>query len=323
MSETVTRMAPGGVEAIEAHQSWALECHEPPSGPERPVDLLFVHGVGGGSWIWPEAWLAAFAEAGYRAWTLTLPGRPGGATVGYDPLVLDRQIAQLLQTRDASAAIDGLLQVLPGASLWDGPTLEDFADALTAALARIGRPTVAVGHSLGGAVLQLSMQQGRAPAGSVLLCSVPPYGLWRASAEMAFTDPLLWLEMARMSLYGPTAVDPTLLRETLFPGGVSNRDFDRMQANLRDESLMALAQTLGLPPFAPPPGPRRDVLVIGGGRDRLVPAIDLHMTAFYYGGVPVFLPEAGHVPMLESAGTAAVRAILDWVGAFDARKAAA
>jgi len=323
MEETVSRMPPFATVDVEVHQGWALEMHEP--GPARPqaVDLLFVHGVGGGAWIWPETWLQAFTGAGYRCWTLTLPGRAGGATMGNDPSALDRHFVRLLETRDANAAVESLMQVLPGASLADGPTLADFADAVAAAISRTSRPVVAIGHSLGGAVLQAMLRRGVAPAGTVLLCSVPPYGLWRASAELALTDPVLWIELARMSLYGPGAIDPAVLREGLFPGGISDRDFARLQAQMRDESLAALVQTVGLPPFAPPPGPRSDVLVAGGAWDRLVPPTDLRLSALYYGGMPVVAPKVGHVPMLEAGGAALVPAILDFIAARGGAVAAA
>lgn len=310
---TVTRMPPGTTHDIDAHQGWALQVHPPGPARERPVDLLFLHGMAAGGWVWPEAWIAAFTGAGYRCWTLSLPGRSGGGVRAGDPAAVDRAMAHAVQTQDFEAALDILKRSLPGAPLFDGPGLEDYADTLAEALARVGRPTVAVCHSLGGAVAQCLMRRGDAPAGTVLMASVPPYGTWRASAEIALTNPLLWQTLARFNLFGPDAADPAVMRENFFPNGVGAGDFRTVIEGLRDESLAATMQALGLPPFAPLPGPRGDVMVLGGGRDRIVPLTDTYLTGAYYGVMPDILPEAGHMIMREEGSGAAVARILAWL----------
>jgi len=317
-TETISRVPPGTVHDIDAHQGWALSVH--PAGPARAreVDLLFLHGMSGGGWVWPAEWLEAFTGAGYRCWTMSLPGRQGGAVSAGDPATLDRAIAHAVETGDAEGAIDLLARALPGAALFDGPGIDDHAGTLAEALARIGRPTVVVAHSLGGAVAQCLIRRGAAPAGTVLMCAVPPYGTWRASAEMALFNPLLWRSLARVSLLGPMAADPEVMRRNFFPNGIDALAFRRFIQQLRDESLTATVQALGLPPFAPAPGPRGDVMVIGGGRDRIVPPLDVALTGLYYGLRPDFLPEAGHMMMREeAAGTAATR-ILAWLAAREA-----
>jgi pimeloyl-ACP methyl ester carboxylesterase len=212
-----------------------------------------------------------------------------------------------------------LLRALPGASLFDGPDMDDFADAL----AQVGRPAVVVGHSMGGAVAQLLLRRGTAPAGTVLLASVPPYGTWRASAELAVTAPQVWQMLGQFALNGPAGTDMGLMRQVFFPGGVSDRVFRSLVANLRDESLAALVQAAGWPPFAPLPGLRGDVLVIGGGRDTVIPAADVWLTAGWYGTRPVVLDQAGHMLMHEAGpAAAAVATIRDWCAGLSVRAAA-
>lgn len=322
---TVTRMPPGsgGAADLDIHQGWALSSHEAVAGPARPVDIVLLHGMSAGGWIWPEEWISDFTSDGYAVWTMTLPGRDGGSSIVRDPGVIDRALAHAMETGDGDAALRMLVRALPGASLFDGPDMGDFADALADALAQVGRPAVVVGHSLGGAVAQLLLRRGAAPAGTVLLGSVPPYGTWRASAELALTAPEVWEMLGRFALHGPAGTDMAVMRRVFFPNGVSDRMFRSLVANLRDESLAALVQAAGWPPFAPLPGPRGDVLVIGGGRDMVVPATDTWLTAGWYGTRPVMLEQAGHMLMHEpDAARAAVAAIRDWCAGRTVRAAA-
>ena len=323
---TVTRMAPGEIYdmEIEAHQGWAMSEHAPTTGgPEQAVDLLFVHGMAAGGWIWSADWLSAFTDRGYRCWTLTLPGRAGGQTLATDPQALDRALSIAFHKGDPEAALVALAKALPGASALDGPGISEFTDALAEALARIGRPAVPICHSLGGAVAQNLLRRGRSPAGTVLMCSTPPYGFWRSSMQMAVTNPALWRALFDFSLYGQRGTDMAVMRRNLFPNGISNGDYAEMVANMRDESLNAMLQANGFPPFAPLPGPRSDVLIIGGTEDRFVPWLDVTLTATYYGGLPVIVQGGGHMLMSEPVWPRAAEAILHWLPELaDARAAA-
>ncbi len=302
------------------HQGWAMGCFEPEAGPERPFDVLFLHGMAAGSWVWTPEWLDRFGQQGYRGWTMTLPGREAGGTIGSDPDAFERAMAKALQTGDLGVAADALAAILPGAPLFDGPDLDDYTDALAEALAAVGRPTVVVSHSLGGAVAQNLLRRGMRPAGTVLVCSAPPYGLWRASMEMALTNLPLWKAMFDFSLFGVAAADLSVLRANLFPNGIEDRLFGKLMSRFTDESLAATSRTPGFPPFAPLPGPRSDMLVIGASQDRFVPPLDVHLTGYYYGTRPQIIEGAGHMPMFEpdfAAQTAGT--ILDWLGRYGAR----
>ncbi|MHA3977597.1 alpha/beta hydrolase [Halovulum sp. GXIMD14794] len=246
----------------------------PPEGPAREVDLLLVHGIGAGAWIWPDEGFDLFAHRGYRTWAISLTGA--------------------------------------------GSTLDDYADQLDAALDRIDRPTVVLAHSLGGAVAQKLLARGRPVAGTVLICSVPPYGLWRASAELFWRNPGLWQQMWLYSFRGLAQADMDVLRRELFPSGIDDAAFARIAVQLGDESLKAMGATAGWPPFAPPPLSQRNVMVIGGARDPLVPPADVQLTALYYGVTPHVLPDAGHMLMLEPAGRAAAELVLDWLPGVEA-----
>lgn len=301
---------------LEDCQSWALERFPAHRSTEtrQGHDILFLHGMAAGSWVWTPEWVKRFAGAGFDCWTMALPGRRGGGTITTDPLAFDRALSAALESGDINAAADALTRSLPGASLFDGPDLDDYTHALDQAVQSIGRPTIVVSHSLGGAVVQNLLRRGQRPAATVLLCSAPPYGTWRASLEMAATNLPLWKALFDFTFLGLAATDLNVMRRNLFPNGIGDSDFRRLLSRFSDESLAATARTPGFPPFAPLPGPRSDMLVIGATEDRFVPPLDVHLTALYYGVPARMIAGAGHMPMFEPdhAGPAA-QLILDWI----------
>ncbi len=312
---TVTRMAPGEAQDGEALQGWALSGAAETGA--RDVDLLFVHGMASGGWMWSQPWLDHFAKAGYRTWTITLPGRQGGGTFATDPGALDRAFAMAMQDGDADRALEALFRAVPGAQLLDGPGLGDFADAIEDSLRRIGRPTAVIAHSLGGAAVQRLMQRGQRPAATVLMASVPPYGLWRASLEMAIVNPDLYRALFDFSLAGINAQNVDVMRAAFFPSGIADAEFNALVPQLTDESLRAMTEAMGFLPFAPFPAPRPDLLVLGGTKDRFVPLVDIWATALYYGTRPTILEGAGHL-MMQEPGYAdqAAREILNFLDAI-------
>mgnify|MGYP001825886614 FL=1 len=254
--------------------------HAAPSGPSRPVDLIFVHGISAGAWLWQDGALDFFSAKGYRSWSLSLSGH-GGSTS-------DKPLAHL--------------------------RLEDYAQDLATALDEIDRPTVVIAHSLCGAVAQKLMSRGHRTAGMALVCSVPPYGLMRASVEMAIKKPHLWREMAVYCLHGLAAADMEVIRSGLFPTGIEDDVFNRLAGKLQDESFLAMSEaSVSWPPFAAPPGPRPDLLVIGGAEDCFVPPLDTFITAWWYGTQAHVIPKAGHMLMYEPAGQIAAQTILKWL----------
>ena len=246
--------------------------------PDKP-DLLFLHGMSAGAWIWEEQALPLFGAAGYRAWALSLSGHGGS----------------------------------PGAGNLHHYGLDQYSTDLDQALDRIERPCVVIAHSLGGAVAQNLLRRGRQFAGTVLLCSVPPYGMWRASLEAFWLNPILWKELVVFSLFGLERTDIEVLRKNLFPGGVDDAVFLRLLDRAEDESLIAMNGAIGWPPIAPPPLSQPNMLVIGGMNDMLVPPLDVTLTAAYYGVEAHLLQGAGHMLMYEPAGHEAAELVLAWL----------
>lgn len=125
--------------------------HAPARGAARPLPLLLVHGMHGGSW-YLENYLKAAAATGWDTWAVNLRGHWGS-----------RPVPDL-----------GRVSVLD--------YVEDVRDCLRA----LG-PAAVLGHSMGGLVAQKIAEEGAVPA-AVFLTSAPPRGIlvlrWRVLSRM-------------------------------------------------------------------------------------------------------------------------------------------
>ncbi|MDB5368639.1 MAG: alpha/beta hydrolase fold protein [Roseomonas sp.] len=179
-----------------------------------------------------------------------------------------------------------------------------------AAIARAGGPVVLVGHSLGALVAQRLLLEP-AVRGAALLAPVPPEGLWFSSTRLAFADPSLWSEATRMDQPVGQA-DPGLVT-TLFGSGMPPAEARRYLALMGGESRAALMEAQG-----PQPVPHgwmhgRPVLVLGAGEDRLIPPDAVQRCAMWHGTSARFLPEMGHLMMLEPEWPRVAGLLLAWL----------
>ena len=271
------------VQALTATSAdgWQLErLTAVPRGPAQPVDVLFLHGICTGARIFAEHFLDAFAAAGFRAHALSFRGHGGSA--GRDRLKTF--------------------------------TLADYVADLRGTLATIPRPTVVVGFSMGGAVLQAFLRAGGRPAGALLLASVPPWGLGPAALRLMVADPGLFHQLWLLNGLGVGAVDPVAMRRVLFTDAIDDHAFRTFLADAHDESPLVGLELLGGRPIAPWPFGLPPVAVVGGAVDRLVPADDVRATATWYGVRPVVLDGLAHAMMLEPDWPRAAAPILDFCG---------
>jgi pimeloyl-ACP methyl ester carboxylesterase len=243
----------------------------------RPTPLLSVHGAWHGAWCWAEHFLDTFADHGYASYALDLRGH--GRSQGF-------------------------------AGLRWTPIAHYVAD-----LARIARELpaapVVIGHSMGGLVVQKYLEQQPAPA-AVLLASVPPAGVARATLRYAARHPLALLKAGvRLHMYEFVSA-PELTRDAFFSPAtapdLAYRTFPRIQG----ESLRAFLDMLALDL----PRPLRvstPVLVLGAADDRLFPPADVEATARAYNTRPVIFPDMGHDKMLEPGWPAVADYIVRWL----------
>ncbi|HEX5580793.1 MAG TPA: alpha/beta fold hydrolase [Gemmatimonadaceae bacterium] len=117
-----------------------------PAEPRHPP-LLLIHGFAGASWYW-ERWQGFLAARGRPTAALDLRGRPGS-----------RPVADLGRV-----------------------TLADYVADASEAARFLGRPAV-VGHSMGGLLAQ-KLAEADLVSALVLLCSMPPRGIFFAQPRL-------------------------------------------------------------------------------------------------------------------------------------------
>lgn len=177
----------------------------PPSGPPRPVPLLFVHGAFVAAWCWEEYFLPWFAARGWEAHALSLRGH--GASAGRESLDF--------------ASIDHYV-----------------ADVVTAART-LERPPVLIGHSMGAIVVQRAARRVGSPA-LALLAPVPPHGLGGSLLSLALRDTPLFFALNAMQLGGDDAPALRRVRDYLFSASVTESDVYRHLRRTQRESQRAL-----------------------------------------------------------------------------------
>ncbi|MFZ5557109.1 MAG: alpha/beta hydrolase [Pseudomonadota bacterium] len=243
----------------------------------RGAPLLFVHGAFAGAWCWEDHFLPYFAGHGHPAYAVSLRGH--GGSEGAERL-----------------AFSGL---------------DDFADDVCAAAARLPAAPLLVGHSMGGKVVERCL--GRIAArGAVLMASVPPYGLGPSIWRLAAGDPGLLVGLNLVQHVNPPAGSLETARRALFSAGVPEDVVRRHAARVQGESQRVLTELTWMVPWwqartAVP------VLVLGADADTLISRADVEATARFHGTEAVRFPGMAHAMMLEPAWKSVADRILSWV----------
>lgn len=248
-------------------------------GPQARVNVLFVHGICLGAWVWEANFLSFLAARGFSAHALSLRGH--GASEGRERI-----------------------------RHWQ---LRDFADDIEWAVERIGAPVVIVGHSMGGGAAQHYLYRGGRAAGLVLMASAPPHGLLRASWSMYNRNPALWEELSRLQHTGIGGIDFGVVERGMLANPLSSADSTRLMERMGEPAVTAGFDLMGWRPVAPMPWSTPPMLVIGGERDEFIPPADVHLTGVYYGVRPVMLADCGHAIMLEARWEEAAMHLCNWL----------
>jgi len=233
--------------------------------PGSPTPLIFIHGAFTGAWTWSEHIVPWFQERGYVATALDLPGHG------------DRD--DVAQLQDFG--------------------IDDFTDAVLAAIDDVESPPILIGHSMGGYVAQCVAGR-RDLAGLVLVSSVPPTGLAAPTMTLAAQDPGLWMSMTRMVTTGDVDHGPSLNEmERLVFGDSSREIVKRYLPKLQTESRKAMFEMQALRFPNPLALMGADARVIGMDKDALLPSIFLHATAMTFRTHATVLKGMGHMAMIE------------------------
>lgn len=233
-----------------------------PERAPRPTPLLFVHGAYTGAWCWAEHFLPFFAAAGYACYAVSLRGHGGSR----------------------------------GREYLDSLSIGDYVEDLRTTVDQLPAAPVLIGHSMGGMVVQKYLERASAPA-AVLMCSVPPQGLWASAVGLAFRKPGLMQDLNR--LLGGGHVPLSTLREALFAQPVAEEDLRRFFHFMQPESHRAIWDMMlfDLPRIHAMHRP--PLLILGAEHDQLMPASMVEMTGHSYGVEAEIFPGMGHGLMLE------------------------
>jgi pimeloyl-ACP methyl ester carboxylesterase len=250
---------------------WLERKRPPGAGPPRGR-LLLVHGMWGGSWYWGY-WLRRFADAGWDAWAVNLRGHHGSR---------------------------------PGTPV-DGLGVLDYVADVAGCVAELG-DTAAIGHSLGGLVVQKVAEQSSLRA-AILLTSAPPRGI------LVVRGPVL-RRLARYAgalLSGrgflPTAADA----RALFFNNLAPEVARDAQARLVPESGR-VAREVALGRVAvDATRVRCPLLVVSADRDAITPVAIGRRLAVRYRAEHRELAGHAHMPMLEEGWERVADDLLGWL----------
>jgi pimeloyl-ACP methyl ester carboxylesterase len=251
--------------------------HEKAAGNAKETPVLFVHGKWHGAWCWQEHFMPYFAGKGYDTYALSLRGH--GGSEGRERL------------------------------RWH--SIADYVQDVAWAVWQIGKPSLIVGHSMGGFITQKYLETHSAPA-AVLLTPVPYYGLWHSTWQVFRRHPLIVLRvLATMRLY-PVVETPQLAQEGLFSKDMPAEKVKEYHQRLQDESFRAYLDELGLN-LVLPRRVKTPLMVVGAENDAVVPLKPIRDTARAYGTEAIILPGLAHDVMLDPQWQAAADCILGWL----------
>lgn len=253
--------------------------------PDTP--LVFVHGAWHGAWCWEDHFLPYFAGHGFHVLAPDLRGH------GKSP---------------ARTAMR-----------WN--RISGYVDDVASVIASLDRPPIVIGHSMGGFVVQHLLRRQVALAGAALLATVPSYGVWRVTLDIARHRPLAFARAnLRLSL-APLVEDVDAARDLFLDADTPDAEAHAFAARLGDESWLGFLDMLAL---ALPRGKAAPVpaLVIGAGRDALFSPASQHHTASRLGCACRIVPEAPHDLMLGRHWRSTADILLDWIGSIAAPRLA-
>lgn len=246
---------------------------------EHRPPLLFVHGAWHGGWCWEDHFLPWFSVRDWDCTAVTLRGYGDGTSAG------------ALRWQPAVSSLD---------DVW-------------AAIERMPRPPVLIGHSLGGYLVMKALER-RALPGAVLLAPVPITGALPAFLRALRSEPRALLGAALALDAGRIVATPHLVRRFLFTPAVPEVTIRRAYDRVSAQSLRAILDAaLNLPRAAAIGAHGTPLLLVAGAQDGLFTQAEQQHTARALGASFLSIDHAGHDLMLDPRWEAAASAIDDWL----------
>lgn len=248
------------------------------SSEAHPAPLLLVHGAWHAAWCWDEHFLDFFADKGYRALAVSLRGHGNSDT----PKPLNRC------------------------------SLADYVDDVASVADSLPTRPVVIGHSMGGCVVQKYLESHQSPAG-VLLASIPPQGIRRATLRFARRHPWLLVKSALTGDTMGTLSTPPRAREYMFSARTPESLVVDCVGRFQQESRRAIYLDLMFSNLPRPHDVTAPVLVLGAECDGSISVEEVRATARAYRTEAELFPDMGHDMMLEPEWAAVAERIHTWL----------
>jgi pimeloyl-ACP methyl ester carboxylesterase len=255
-----------------------------PSGNPNPTPLLFIHGTMHAAWCWDAHFLDYFAQHGYAAHALNLRGH--GNSEGRENLRWTR--------------------------------ISDFVEDLANAVRLLPSPTILIGHSMGGFIIQKYLEDHDAPA-AVLLSSPSPAGLLPAALQIARRHPLNFAKVNLTLRLFPLVATPQLAREAFFAADLPDEQLLEYWKQMQEDSFMAFLDMVALD-LPKPVKVKTPLLVLGVGRDNMLKPSEIEATARAYHTQCEIIPDVAHNSMLDPRWQTVAEPILVWLEKQDLQK---
>ena len=261
-------------------QTLKLEHHvfEPQLHSGLP-DIVMVHGICAGAWVFPKAFLEPLLEQGYRIHTVSYRGH--GESEGRERIHHWR--------------------------------LSDYVSDVVSILNELSEPAIVVGHSLGSAIAQVLIRDKCPLAAVVLLSPVPPTGLSTVSLRLLWSDPIAYQQLAIAFTVGVHQVSDRVAARLLFSKTDVTDDVRRFMSQCCDESPWLAFDLQGFSRIAPPKYQRRrmpPVVIVSGDNDQLIRPSDATESARLYKTEVHWVGGGSHMLMYDEGADS----VAHWIG---------
>jgi pimeloyl-ACP methyl ester carboxylesterase len=249
---------------------------EEPDLVTHQTPILFVHGMWHAAWCWSEHFMPYFSQQGYRTHALSLRGH--GDSDGHDRL------------------------------RWS--SIRDYVADVAEVAGQFDTPPVAVGHSMGGMVVQKYLETHQAPA-AVLLASGSPTGLLPGTIRFLCRHPLAFMKINLTFSLSPVVATQSLVHEGFYSADMPEEMVKVYYERLQDESFRAYVDLLGLNL----PNPKRvksPLLVLGAENDKMISSNEVIATGRAYGTKSEIFSGMAHNMMLETGWKKVAERMLSW-----------
>ena len=260
---------------------YALEHHtfEPTCTPIG-VDLVMLHGICAGAWVFPEHFIQPFLNVGLRVHTLSYRGH--GASEGKGSIRHFR--------------------------------LADYVEDVISILETLEKPPLLLGHSLGTAVAQRLLRDRYPLAGLCLMSPVPPRGLGQISMRMLWSDPIAYQQLVVLMTMGVKQVSERVGARLLFSKESADPEIRAFFSHCDDESPWLAMDLQGFPRIGPiqyDPGQDPPVTVFSGAEDRMIRPADASEAARFYQTDLQLIAGGSHMLMFDADAEITAQRIAD------------